>query len=57
LIAVKNLSLSLAGVEILKGLDFVLPFSENLVILGRSGPAKRSSSKACWVYIHRMRAA
>jgi len=40
LIAVKNLSLSLAGVEILKGLDFVLPFSENLVILGRSGSGK-----------------
>lgn len=40
MIAVKNLSLSLAGVEILKGLDFVLPFSENLVILGRSGSGK-----------------
>lgn len=32
--------LSLAGQEILKGIDFVLPFSENLVILGRSGSGK-----------------
>ncbi len=32
--------LSLAGHEILKGIDFVLPFSENLVILGRSGSGK-----------------
>ncbi len=40
MIAVKNLSLSLAGQEILNGIDFVLPFSENLVILGRSGSGK-----------------
>jgi phospholipid/cholesterol/gamma-HCH transport system ATP-binding protein len=40
LIAVKNLSISLAGHEILRGIDFVLPFSENLVILGRSGSGK-----------------
>jgi phospholipid/cholesterol/gamma-HCH transport system ATP-binding protein len=40
LIAVKGLRLSLAGQEILKGIDFVLPFSENLVILGKSGSGK-----------------
>ncbi|MCB5252486.1 MAG: ATP-binding cassette domain-containing protein [Candidatus Cloacimonadaceae bacterium] len=40
MIAVKKLSISLAGQEILSGLDFVLPFSENLVILGKSGSGK-----------------
>lgn len=40
MIAVKNLSISLAGREILRGLNFVLPFSENLVILGKSGSGK-----------------
>jgi phospholipid/cholesterol/gamma-HCH transport system ATP-binding protein len=39
-IAVKGLKISLAGREILKHMDFVLPFGENLVILGKSGSGK-----------------
>ncbi|MCB5233877.1 MAG: ATP-binding cassette domain-containing protein [Candidatus Cloacimonetes bacterium] len=40
MISVKNLHISLAGKEILKGINFVLPFGENLVILGKSGSGK-----------------
>ncbi len=40
MISVRNLHVSLAGKEILKGLSFVLPFGENLVILGKSGSGK-----------------
>lgn len=40
MIAVKGLKISLAGSEILKRIDFVLPFGENLVILGKSGSGK-----------------
>jgi len=40
MIAVKGLKISLAGSEILKGISFVLPFNENLVILGKSGSGK-----------------
>ncbi len=40
MIAVKGLKISLAGQEILKGISFVLPFNENLVILGKSGSGK-----------------
>lgn len=40
MIAVKNLRLSLGDKEILKGLSFVLPFGENLVVLGKSGSGK-----------------
>ena len=40
MIAIKGLRISLAGQEILKGISFVLPFNENLVILGKSGSGK-----------------
>ncbi|MCK9556997.1 MAG: ATP-binding cassette domain-containing protein [Candidatus Cloacimonetes bacterium] len=40
MIAVKELRISLGGREILQGIDFVLPFGENLVILGKSGSGK-----------------
>lgn len=40
MISVRNLYISLAGKEILKGLNFLLPFGENLVILGKSGSGK-----------------
>jgi len=40
MITVKGLRISLAGREILKRIDFVLPFGENLVILGKSGSGK-----------------
>lgn len=40
MIKVKDLKLSLGGKQILAGIDFCLPDSENLVILGRSGSGK-----------------
>jgi phospholipid/cholesterol/gamma-HCH transport system ATP-binding protein len=40
MIAVKGLKISLGGREILHGIDFILPFGENLVILGKSGSGK-----------------
>jgi len=39
-IAVKGLKISLAGRVILKQINFVLPFKENLVIIGKSGSGK-----------------
>lgn len=39
-IKVEQLKLSLAGKQILAGIDFLLPDGENLVILGRSGSGK-----------------
>jgi len=40
MISVKGLKISLTGKEILRKIDFVLPFGENLVILGKSGSGK-----------------